>query len=163
METITGLAVVSSTEGQTTIRFDRFFQQSPEVIWKCLTETDYLSKWFPADLRGEKEVGAPIRIVSFSDKFPPVNGVITCFQPYSIFEYLWEDETLRWEINDSPKRASLTFLNKMSDAKAKSTDIADIATAWHSCLDVLHYVVKGQDSPYTTDERFIRINASYKK
>lgn len=152
----------TTENGLPAIRFERNLNHVPEKVWFAITNSEQLSKWFPADLVGERKQSASIQIVSFTQRFPPVKGLFTAFEPYRLLEYTWDDEILRWEIQQNPTGCELIFTNVL-DKNAEIIGIADIATAWHSCLDVLEFILNEQTPPYTTDERFLQIHSDYLK
>jgi hypothetical protein len=129
-------------------------------IWHALTDSSVLTQWFPADLQGERAAGQSIEIVSVQGRFPPAKGKFNAYEAGRYLEYTWDGELLCWDLQSTDSGTLLVFLNVL-DAKAISTSIENIASAWHACLDVLSFVLSRQQPPYTADERFIQISDRY--
>lgn len=115
-------------------------------MWRAITESEQLSRWFPADLRGERRASAPIQIVSWSARFDPVAGLFTRYDPHRVLEYTWGHETLRWELTPDSGGCTLVFTNVL-DAQAVALGPADIAAAWRACLDMLENVLDDATAP----------------
>lgn len=153
--------VLEVSGGRHCLRFRRTLTHPVERVWRAVTESGELARWFPADLEGAREPGATIRIVSWSSRFPPTVGTITdCSSPRR-FEFTWGGEVLLWELCPTVAGCDLAFTNVLDD-QSMAIGAAEIAAAWHACLDVLDYVLADQAAPYTVDERFHQVSAAYR-
>lgn len=151
---------LATLHGRPALRFERRLPQSPAAIWRALTDSALLSQWFPADLVGTRAVGEPIQIVSFTGRFAPAAGRFTTFEPGRVLEYTWGQETLRWDLHAADSGSVVVFTNVLDD-QAVATGVADIAAAWHACLDVLEFVLAGERPPYSPDDRFAQVRPAY--
>jgi uncharacterized protein YndB with AHSA1/START domain len=79
-------------------RFERRLAHPPEKVWRALTESGELSHWFPADIHGAPEEGAPLRFVFRDGEEPNAEGTVTECDPPRVLSYTMGDETLRWEL-----------------------------------------------------------------
>lgn len=142
------------------ICLERHFAVQPTDLWQALTDSRILAQWFPADLQGPRRTGGAIRIVSWSDRFPPVEGRITAYEPPTVLEYTWGGERLRWEISPQGRGCILVFRNVL-DAAAEVIGPAAIAAAWHACFDVLEFVLRGETVPFDAETRTSELLAWY--
>lgn len=151
-----------TADGRPSLRFERRLSHPPEKVWQAITKSEELSRWFPADLQGNRTSGGKIRIVSFTGQFPPAVGKFTAYEPPRLLEYTWGNEILRWELRPGKAGCVLVFTNVLDD-NAVSIGRADIASAWHACLDVLDFVLADQNPPYSTNDRVVQVNPEYIK
>jgi len=133
------------------LSFERRYDRPCEQVWRALTESAQLRKWFPADLLGTLEEGATIRIVSWSGRFEPADGTVTAYEANRVLEYTWGDERLRWELRAN-SGCGLTFTNLLDD-RASRIGIAAIAAAWHACLDGLDALLSDESPTFDAEHR----------
>ncbi|MFI5716114.1 SRPBCC domain-containing protein [Nocardia sp. NPDC051750] len=88
-------------------------------MWRALTESEHLRHWLPADIVGERCAGAEIQLPFWPESVdragaeleqagvdlddPVLTGRILTWDPPRLFEFLWEDEHLRFDLE--PDRA----------------------------------------------------------
>jgi uncharacterized protein YndB with AHSA1/START domain/mannose-6-phosphate isomerase-like protein (cupin superfamily) len=138
------------------LAFERRLAHKPEKVWRALTESKELTAWFPADMRGERKVGAALQFVFAGDDSTPTTGKVTAFEPPSLFEYTWEDELLRWELRPDGDGCLLVFTATFDDRAKAARD----GTGWHMCLDNLEEALAGR-KPLEDKARFGVLNAEY--
>ncbi len=151
---------LNSAEGRPSLHFERLLAHPRQRVWRAITDSDELRRWFPADLQGERTPGAAIRITSFTGRFAPSAGRFIACEPCVLLEYTWGNELLRWELQVDKAGCVLAFTNFLDD-NAVDIGIANIASAWHACFDVLDFVLAEENPPYTTDDRFAQISPDY--
>ena len=138
------------------LAYERRLAHKPEKVWRALTESKELAGWFPAEIQGERRVGAELSFVFAGDPNPPTKGQVTAFQPPSLFEFTWDGELLRWELRPDGDGCLLVFTTTFDDRAKAARD----ATGWHMCLDNLEAGLDGR-KPEPGQERFARLNAEY--
>src|SRR6266542_3484425 len=132
------------------LRFSRQLAHPPEKVWRALTEPEHLAAWFPSDIEGERKAGAKLRFV-FRDEGPTLDGEMLVFDPPSLLEFRWGDDTLRFEVQpDGTTGSVLTFVNTFGELGRAARD----AAGWHACLDVLEYELDGKDAPWSPKVRW---------
>jgi len=144
-------------DGRWQLEFVRKLSHAPEKVWRALTEPEHLVAWFPAAIEGERVAGAPLRFVFSNDEGAAVEGEMITFEPPSLLEYRWGDETLRFELRPEGDGCVLTFVNRF-DEKGKA---ARDGAGWHSCLDLLEYHLSGDEAPWGPGERWKQVHPSY--
>lgn len=143
---------------RTGLRYVRMLRHSPEKVWRALTESDSLRHWFPADVVGERTVGARLSLPFWPEGLEderaveaieemgvdPDNyvseGELRVWDPPRTFEFTWgmdgrEELTdlLRFELEPTEDGTRLTFTTWLGGPAQN----ADTAVGWHVCLDEL--------------------------
>jgi uncharacterized protein YndB with AHSA1/START domain len=139
------------------LRFVRALPHSSEKVWRALTEPEHLSAWFPAEIHGERTAGAALRFVFPNEEGPTIDGEMIVYDPPSVLEYRWGEDTLRFELQPEGDGCVLTFVNTFDELGKAARDGA----GWHVCLDVLGYHLAGEEPPWNPSERWKPVNASY--
>ena len=136
------LGTIDQTDGQVRLRFERRLAHPPEKVWRALTESEHLRWWMPCDIVGERRAGATIELPFWPEvaaKYDlddtPVPGAILVWDPPHRFEWRWETDVLRWELEaiDSGTLLKLTTLVGEGDQPPAES----IAAGYHTCLDHL--------------------------
>jgi uncharacterized protein YndB with AHSA1/START domain len=123
------------------LRYERILQHPPERVWKALTESNDLRHWMPCDIVGERRAGAEIELVFWPDHVerygieePVTYGTILTWDPHRVFEWTWDTDLLRWELEPVEGGTRLTLTTWLG----KDVDVAkDAAAGYHVCLDQL--------------------------
>ncbi len=140
------------------LRFSRQLAHPPEKVWRALTEPEHLAAWFPSDIEGERKAGAKLRFVFRDDEGPTLDGEMLVFDPPSLLEFRWGDDTLRFEVQpDGTTGSVLTFVNTFGELGRAARD----AAGWHACLDVLEYELDGKDAPWSPKVRWGDVHEMY--
>src|SRR3954453_19024936 len=122
------------TDGRYELRFVRELSHPLEKVWEVVTSPAGLSAWFPFDVVGEREAGAPLRFVFREGEGEPFAGSMVEFSPRSAMELAWDgDETLRLEVRSTAGGCELTLINRFDEIGKAARD----AAGWHACLDAL--------------------------
>lgn len=141
------LAVVQKAENGYIARFERHLKHSVEKVWASLTENDKLAKWFP-ELRVEDlREGGLIKFEMQDGTFDELQ--ITELKKYTVLEYTWWGDSVRFELYPEPEGCLLVLKRKiktMTDHTSK-----DLA-GWHVCLDVINALLDGTTIESREDE-----------
>lgn len=132
-------------------RYERTLAHPPEKVWRALTESDHLRHWFPADIIGERGAGAEVRFrfwpeaveradaelteAGIDTEDPDLPGRILTWEPPRLFEFLWDDEHLLFEI--VREGAGSRLLCTVWFGKPGPHGIPGTAAGYHICLDAL--------------------------
>ncbi|MET8796724.1 SRPBCC domain-containing protein [Nocardia sp. NPDC004568] len=132
-------------------RYERDLAHPPEKVWRALTESEHLRHWFPADIIGERRAGAEVRFRFWPESVDPASeepaeagsapedsvlpGRILTWEPPRLFEFLWEDEHLLFEI--VPDGAGSRLLCTVWFGTPGPHGISGTAAGYHICLDAL--------------------------
>jgi uncharacterized protein YndB with AHSA1/START domain len=105
-------------DGRVELRFERWFPQPREKVWRALTEADEIRNWFVEILDYDRSTliftpGATLTFVA--DGFPAGKGEVLACDPPSLLEYTWDAETLRWELSEVDNGCRLVFTNIVGD------------------------------------------------
>ena len=124
--------------------FTRRLPHPPAKVWRALTEAEHVSRWFPADIVGDRRAGAPLRFEFREEEGPTLPGEMRVFEPTELLEFTWSDEVLRFELTpDGDDGTVLRFVNTFGDVGKAARD----AAGWHACLDALELDVDGEPAP----------------
>lgn len=136
-------------DGKPALWFEMRFQAPSRVLWKHLTDPAKLKYWFPCELDILPTVGT---VVTFT--FPgerPMEGTVLEADKPRLLAYTWDEEVLRWELENDDDGCLLTLTNTVQDGQS----IARAAAGWHLTLmgldDYLNERSLGQD-PALWDE-----------
>ena len=132
-------------DGEPALWFEMRFNAPARVLWKHLVDPEKLKYWFPCQLDVLPRPGA---VVTFT--FPgqrPMEGTVLEAEKPRLLAYTWDEEVLRWEIEDDDDDGGslLTLTNTLAEGQ----DIARSAAGWHLTLmgldDYLNERSLGQD------------------
>lgn len=128
------LAEVEKVEGGYIARFDRPLNHSMEKVWEALTENEKLDKWFPNLQVEELRKGGTIKFNMNDGTGSSFDIKIINFEKYSVLEYEWGDDWVRFELYPKKDGCLLVlkeFISTLSDHTSKDL------SGWHVCLDIL--------------------------
>ncbi|HXW46296.1 MAG TPA: SRPBCC family protein [Streptosporangiaceae bacterium] len=151
-------AVLERGDGTVTLRFSRQLPHPQDKVWRALTQAEHLAAWFPTTIEGDlAAAGAPLTFGFRHVPMPPMDGRAISWDPPRLLEYLWGDETLRFELTPRASGTLLSFTATFAETGRAARDGA----GWHACLDELGYALDGLPVPWTTDERWRLVNPGY--
>jgi uncharacterized protein YndB with AHSA1/START domain len=148
---------LEETGGRWHLRFTRRLPHAPEKVWRALTEPEHLDAWFPTTVEGERVAGAALRFSFREGEGPPFDGEMLTYDPPSLLEFRWGDDTLRFELERDGEGTVLTLVDTL-ETKGKA---ARDAAGWELCLDILAYHLSGQEPPWDPAEQWRPIHAKY--
>ncbi|QQZ09683.1 SRPBCC family protein [Heyndrickxia vini] len=133
------LASIQKVEDHYVAKFERQLQHPVEKVWAMLTDNQKLSKWF-SELRVKDLRKGGMMLFDMQDgTFEEME--ITEFEMYSILEYTWAEDNVRFELYKEQDGCLLILnetINKMTNHTPK-----DLA-GWHVCLDVISALLDGR-------------------
>jgi uncharacterized protein YndB with AHSA1/START domain len=139
-------------DGRDVLRFQRFLPHPPEKVWRAVTDTEHLAKWFPAEMSMTLAVGEEIAFGAFGDANGG-DGVITEVEEPRVFAFTWNGEALRIELAPAGDGCELVFTHAFGIDKR--TRAGSFAAGWNACLDAMASVVDGTPVQQMTEERYI--------
>lgn len=163
IEPRSALGTLEPTGDRWQLRFTRDLPHPPEKVWRAVTEPEHLDAWFPTTIDGERRAGAKLRFVFPFEEAPPMDGEMLAYDPPSLMELRWGDDTLRIELAPTAAGTRLTLIDVFDDLGKAARD----AAGWHSCLDILAYEIAGEPKPWidgegrALDERWQVLNPIY--
>lgn len=132
-------------------RYERALAHPPAKVWRALTESEHLRYWFPADILGERRTGAELRIRFWPESIEQAGaelaeagidsddavlpGRILTWDPPRVFEFLWDDEQLRFEL--LPDGPGTRLLCTVWFGTPGPRGFPGTAAGYHVCLDAL--------------------------
>jgi uncharacterized protein YndB with AHSA1/START domain len=144
-------------DGRSRLRFVRRLPHPPQKVWRALTEDEHLAKWFPTTIEGERAAGAPLRFSFRGDDLPSFEGKLIVYEPPSVLEFLWGDDTIRIELVPDGDGCVLTLLDTL-DVHGKA---ARDAAGWHECLDLLASDLAGKAPDFKPGEHWAEVHPRY--
>jgi uncharacterized protein YndB with AHSA1/START domain len=145
------------------VRFERRLAHPPARVWRAVTETDELARWFPArpEIGGERRVGAELTFIYPDGDAPPENGVIVDFDEPRLFAFTWrssgEDaQLLRFELEPDGDGTKLVFTHELP-----RPDTAKVAAGWQLCLDDLEAALAGNPRAEFPEGRWVGLHEEY--
>lgn len=141
------------------LRYVRHLDHDPRKVWRALTESEQLQHWFPCDIVGDRVEGAalelpfwPEHVAAAGIETPTSRGRIHVWDPPRVFEWSWDADRLRWELEGEPGRTRLTLTVWIGDPRAHGRDggspddasgTVSAAAGYHACLDQLGTLLSG--------------------
>ncbi|MBP1153680.1 MULTISPECIES: SRPBCC family protein [unclassified Paenibacillus] len=158
------LAVIQKVENGYMARFERRLKHSVEKVWSWLTENDMLAKWFSELRIDELREGGMIKFDMQDGTFEELE--IIELTMYSVLEYTWGEDRVRFELYSESEGCRLVLIEKMS--KITDHTSKDLA-GWHVCLDVIHALLDertldSRDNEWKTwHEKYARLIEKFPK
>lgn len=143
--------------GRWQLRFTKKLPHPPEKVWRALTEPEHLVAWFPTTIEGKRKAGAALRFVFHGGEGPSFDGEMITYEPPSVLEYRWGDDTLRFELRPDGDGSVLTLLDTFDELGKAARD----AAGWHECLARLDHHLTGGEGALDSSERWERVHAAY--
>jgi uncharacterized protein YndB with AHSA1/START domain len=138
------MGTVLQADGTWVLRYERTLAHPRDKVWRALTESEHLQHWLPCDIVGERRAGAAVELPfwpAFVDRYqieePVVVGRISVWQPPEVFEWWWDGDRLRWELEEQGAGTRLLFTTWIGDPATG----ADAAAGYHICLDRLEVLL----------------------
>ena len=144
-------------EGTVTLHFTRRLAHPAEKVWRALTEQQPLAAWFPTTIEGEFVPGAPLRFSFTRPALPRMSGRMLACEPPNLLEFVWDDETLRFELTAHESGTLLGFTATFAEKGKAARDGA----GWHVCLDRLAAAAGGHSAGWSEDERWREVHPYY--
>lgn len=124
------------------LRYERRLAHPPQKVWRALTRSEDLRHWMPCDLVGERRAGAtlvarfwPDIVAKYGMEEPDLPVEIRVWQPPEVFEWTWDGDVLRWELEATPEGTRLVFTTWLDAADPGSP--RKTAAGYHACLERL--------------------------
>ena len=146
---------VSKHKSHWVLRYERRLPHPPEKVWRALTESEHLQHWLPTDIVGERAAGATIelrfwsaQVEKYSIEDPSLPGVIRVWDPPSVFEWTWDADVLRWELEPTAEGTLLRFTTWLEQP---DEIVPSVAAGYHVCLDELILLLDTGSAPPLVD------------
>lgn len=157
------------------LTYERRLAHPPEKVWRAITESDHLRHWFPADILGNREEGAELKIafwpesierageeieaagLSLDDAVIP--GRLVTWEPVSDFVFTWGSERLQFRLE--PDRAGTLLRVTIRAEKPAPRGYASTATGYHVCIDALAAHVAGHEADLFDPSRTATLEEIY--
>ncbi|GIO05017.1 hypothetical protein J31TS6_10450 [Brevibacillus reuszeri] len=141
------LADIQKTDEGFTARFERQLKHSVESVWAYLTENEKLATWFSELSVDDLREGGSIKFDMQDGTFEEMK--ITALQTYSVLEYTWGEDLVRFELY--PEAEGCLLVLKEYITKLTSHTPRDLA-GWHVCLDVIAALLDEREIPSRQEE-----------
>jgi uncharacterized protein YndB with AHSA1/START domain len=152
-------------EDRVGVRFVRRLAHPPKQVWRAVTETEELAKWFPArpEIAGERRVGAALTFTYPGNEEPPETGEIVELDEPRVFAFTWrpgaeggEPQLLRFELESDGDGTKLVFTHELP-----KPDSAKVAAGWELCLDDLELALAGTPRAEFPEGRWVELHEAY--
>lgn len=124
-------------DGGYTARFERHLKHPVEKVWASLTENDKLKKWFPELRIDDLREGGVVKFDMQNGSFEEMR--ILELKPYSVLEYTWGEDQVRFELYPESDGCRLILLERiyhLTDHTPKDL------SGWHVCLEVIRALLE---------------------
>lgn len=124
-----------------TLRFERAYAHPIETVWAAVTDPRHQAVWFPQQILGRREAGAPLRFVTSVDPDDGFDGEMIAYDPPRLIEFSWGASRLRIELTPLGAGTRLVLAELLDDLGGAARNGA----GWHECLDRLTALVDGTE------------------
>lgn len=141
-------------DGETVgLRYERHLSHPVERVWRALTDSDQLRHWLPIDIIGERVAGGsvvatfwPDVVAKYKIKIPEATlpGKILTWDPPRTFSWMWDTDTLIFELHPTDTGTRLVFTTWVVNTTA---GVENTAAGYHVCLDQLVSLVETDNPP----------------
>jgi uncharacterized protein YndB with AHSA1/START domain len=139
-------------DGETVgLRYERQLSHSVERVWQALTDSDQLRHWLPVDIVGDRVVGADVHATFWPDvvaKYqipnPTLPAKILTWDPPHTFSWMWDRDTLIFELHPTEAGTRLVFTVWVVDTTA---GVDKTGAGYHVCLDQLVQLIETDNPP----------------
>ncbi|WP_159622174.1 SRPBCC domain-containing protein [Ruania rhizosphaerae] len=171
----TPMGTVTRDGAGVVLRYERELRHPPEKVWRAITESEHLRHWFPADIIGERIPGSTLTIAFWPESIEQAGseieaagldlndaslpGELLTWDPPRTFEFTWDSERLRFEIEavDGGTRLTVT----VHADKPAPRGFASTATGYHLCVDALVAHLHDEQVDLFSSERTATLETSY--
>lgn len=133
------LADLQKVENGYIARFERRLKHPVEKVWSWLTENEKLAKWFSQLRVDDLREGGLIKFDMQDGTF--VDLTITECSMFSVLEYTWGEDRVRFELYPEAEGCRLVLIEKI---KIITDHTAKDLAGWHVCLDVIEALMDGR-------------------
>jgi uncharacterized protein YndB with AHSA1/START domain len=143
---------LSTVDGRPVLRFERRLRHPAQRVWAAITDPAELKHWFPADVRAELRVGAPITFAFDDfDGESPDGEVLEVDEP-RVYMFRWGDSVLRFELVPDDDGCRLYFSHTLGGQPPLNDAVSAPrhAAGWDLCLDRLVASLDGTEPEATT-------------
>lgn len=119
------------------VDLERRLEQSPQRMWKALTNAKEMSAWMGFPVKMNPEVGGTI-FVDFGGR-GSMDGVICTFEPPRAFAWVWGDSLVRWDV----EREGAGVRLRLAHIGMKPELLAGLTAGWQRFLDQLETHLDG--------------------
>jgi len=118
---------------------ERELNHSAAEVWAYLTVNEKLKQWFSELSVEELRAGGAIKFDMGNGSFEEMT--IVEVEPFSVLEYTWDQDQVRFELYPAEDGCRLLFIEKLSQLTDHTP--RDLA-GWHVCLDVIAALLDGR-------------------
>ena len=110
---------IGEFDDQQTLRIELSYRESPEVVWRAITDPDQVAKWFMlVPLEPRRGGSVMLRSVSRGTD-TGTRGTIAAFDPPALLEYEFRDTdlfdgTLRFEVTSDGDGCRMAFTQRLA-------------------------------------------------
>ncbi len=133
------------------VDLERRLEQTPQRVWKALTNAKEVSAWMKFPVKMNAETGGTI-FVDFGGR-GSMDGVICTFEAPRAFGWVWGDSLVRWEIEREGTGVRVRFAH----IGMKPELLAGLTAGWQRFLDQLETHLDGVARP----DRFQELEKEY--
>lgn len=147
------------------LEFIRRLSHPIDKVWRAVTDREHLRAWMPCDIIGDRREGAELALPfwpevlerhNFAD--PGLKGVVRTWDPPKVFEWTWDTDVVRFELESDGDATILTLTTWLS---GKDAGMAKTLAGYHVCLDHLAQVLETGSAPSVIEDDPSLLEARY--
>jgi len=147
------------------LEFVRRLAHPVDKVWAAITTREHLRSWMPCDIVGERREGAALQLPFWPEVLerhgfddPGLTGVVRVWDPPKVFEWTWDSDVVRFELEPDGSGTRLTLTTWLS---GKDAGTAKTAAGYHVCLDHLAAVLENGTARSVVETDTASLEARY--
>lgn len=131
-----------TVEGRPTVRVERRYPHPIEKVWRAVTTSEHLGRWFPSPVEIDLRPGGAMRFAAFDGDTGAV-GVVEVVEAPRRLVFTWGSDRLTFELTPDGDGSKFSLVHSFDDRFGA----ASFATGWELCLAGLRNVLAGEPPP----------------
>ncbi|WP_157773322.1 SRPBCC family protein [Brachybacterium vulturis] len=122
------------------VELERTLGHPVDQVWRAVTVSELLSRWFPGAPQFELRTGGRARFPAFAGLPAEFGEVLECEAP-QLLRFSWGTDEMRIVLDPVGESTRLTIVHGFTDLPGA----ASFATGWEACLEGLDAVLDGRE------------------
>lgn len=147
------------------LEFVRRLAHPVEKVWHAVTDREHLRSWLPCDIIGDRREGSALRLPFWPEVLeqhgfddPGLTGSIRVWDPPKVFEWSWDTDIVRFELEPDGDHTVFTLTTWLS---GKDAGTAQTAAGYHVCLDHLAQLLDTGAAPSVAEAETSPLETRY--
>jgi uncharacterized protein YndB with AHSA1/START domain len=133
---------ILTLDGRPTVRVERHYPHPIEKVWRAVTTSEHLEKWFPSPVDIDLRSGGSLRFGAFGGT-DGATGIIEVVDAPRRLTFTWGTDQLTFELASEGDGTNFALTHSFDQRSGAPS----FATGWELCLAGLHSLLAGEPLP----------------